>query len=212
MESNANQNVWLSRIAAIVFVIVTASPAGAQAPGDATSPSPVCNRRGRIHRMFHHSAHTLQDKFVGYPDTFVEPPLGFYVNEQFAVQVAKADTHRFTFYRSDFLPGTNLFSPAGASRFNIMSTRVPGWMGPITVEWVPDQPALAEQRRQAVLEAMQRAGRPLLADRVVIGPSPYPGAMGVDAVNNTGNLILRNQGAATVFPLTPTETAATGVH
>ena len=101
--------------------------------------------------MFHHSAHTLQDKFVGYPDTFIEPPLGYYVNEQFAVQVAKADTHRFTLYRSDFLPGTSLFSPSGASRFNIMSTRIPGWMGPITVEWTPEQPALAEQRRQALL-------------------------------------------------------------
>jgi hypothetical protein len=212
MESNANQVVWLGKIAAIVFVVVTASPSGAQVPGDSASPSPVCNRRGRIHRLFHHSAHALQDKFVGYPDTFIEPPLGFYVNEQLAVQVGKADTHRFTFYRSDFLPGTNLFSPAGASRFSIMSTRIPSWMGPITVEWVPDQPALAEERRQAVLEAMQRAGRPLLADRVVIGPSPYPGAMGVDAVNNNGNAIMRNQGAATVFPLTPTETAATGVH
>ncbi len=85
-------------------------------------------------------------------------------------------------------------------------------MGPITVEWTPEQPALAEQRRQAVLETMQKAGVPILADRVVIGPSPYPGAMGVEAVNNIGNTILRSQAAAAVFPLPPTETAATGVH
>jgi hypothetical protein len=212
MESHANRTVWLSRIAAIALAVVTASPLAAQTPLDTASPPPVCNRRGRIHRLFHHSARTLQDKFVGYPDTFIEPPLGFYVNEQLGVQVAKANTHRFTFYRSDFLPGTSVFSPAGASRFNIMSTRIPGWIGPITVEWTPDEPALAEQRRQAVLETMQKVGRPLLADRVVIGPSPYPGARGVDAVNNNGNSILRNQAAGAVFPLTPTETAATGVH
>ena len=84
------------------------------------------------------------------PNTFIEPPVGHYVNEQFAVQVAKANTHRFTLYRSDFLPGTSQFSPSGASRFNIMATRIPGWMGPIMVEWTPDQPALAEQRRAAV--------------------------------------------------------------
>src|SRR6516165_1013026 len=142
-------------ITAVVFF--TAAPASAQRVADPGAP-PVCNRRGRLHRLFHHSAHALQDKFIGYPDTFREPPLGYYVNEQLAVEVAKANTHRFTLYRSDFLPGTNLFSPSGAARFNIMSARIPGWLGPITVEWTPEQPALAEQRRQALLESMQRAG------------------------------------------------------
>ena len=210
MESKANRMVWLSGIVAVMGI--AASPAGAQTAGDPASSPPVCNRRGRIHRLFHHSAHTLEDKFVGYPSTFIEPPLGYYVNEQLAVQVAKADTHRFTLYRSDFLPGTSLFSPSGASRFNIMSTRIPGRIGPIIVEWTPDQPELAEQRRQALLVTMQNAGRPILADRVVIGPSPYPGAMGVDAANNSGNAILRNGAPAATFALTPTETAATGVH
>jgi hypothetical protein len=208
MVTTVNRVVCGAITAVVVF---TAAPARAQTAADPGAP-PVCNRRGRLHRMFHHSAHTLQDKFVGYPDTFIEPPLGYYVNEQFAVQVAKANTHRFTLYRSDFLPGTSLFSPSGASRFNIMSTRIPGWMGPITVEWTPDQPALAEQRRQALLDTMQRAGQPILADRVVIGPSPYPGAMGMEAANNFGNTIQRSQGAAPFFPLPPTETASTGVH
>ncbi len=94
--------------------------------------------------MFHHTAHTLEDKVIGYPDAFAEPPLGYYINRQLALQVAKADVHRFTLYRSDFLPGTNLFSPAGASRFNIMYARIPGWQGPLTVEWTPEQPKLAE--------------------------------------------------------------------
>jgi hypothetical protein len=197
-------------IAAIV--VLTAVPAFAQTMAEPDAPPPVCNRSGRLHRLFHHSAHTFQDKFVGYPDTFREPPLGYYVNEQFAVQAAKANTHRFTLYRSDFLPGTNLFSPSGASRFNVMATRIPGWMGPITVEWTPEQPALAEQRRQALIETMQRAGQPILADRVVIAPSPYPGAMGVEAANNYGNLIQRSQAAAPFFPLPPTETASAGVR
>ena len=131
-----------------------ASQAHAQMPEGPAPAQPVCTRRGRIHRMFHHVSHTAVDKFVGYPDTFIEPPLGYYANEQFSVQVAKANTHRFTFYRSDFLPGTCQFSPAGASRFNIMTARVPAWMGPITVEWTPDDPALAEQRRAAVVQTM----------------------------------------------------------
>jgi hypothetical protein len=190
---------------------LAASQAGAQTPDEPSAP-PVCTRRGRIHRMFHHTAHTVQDKFVGYPETFVEPPLGYFYHEQFAVQVAKADPHRFTLYRSDFLPGTSVFSPSGASRFNIMYRKMPGWMGPISVEWTPDQPALAESRRQAVLQTMQNAGQPILASRVVIAPSPYPGAMGIDAANNFTNTVARNQLASPSFALTPTETAATGVH
>ena len=83
---------------------------------------------------------------IGYPENFVEPPLGHYINEQFTVQVAKADPHRFTLYHTDFLPGTNQFSPIGASRFNIMATRIPGWLGPITIEWTPEQPELAQSR------------------------------------------------------------------
>ena len=204
----------LSRIvlAAIAVVsVAAAASASAQTVDDPGAP-PVCNRRGPLHRMFHHSAHAFQDKFVGYPSTFIEPPLGYYVNEQFTVQVAKANTHRFTFYRSDFLPGTNAFSPAGASRWNVMFARMPAWTGPITVEWTPDEPALAEQRRQAVIATLQQAGQTILADRVVIAPSPYPGAMGVEAANNFGNTVQRGQGAAPFFPLPPTETASTGVH
>jgi hypothetical protein len=162
--------------------------------------------------MFHHVAHTAEDKFIGYPNTFIEPPLGYYVTEQWGVQVAKANTHRFTLYRSDFLPGTSQFSPTGASRFNIMAGKIPGWSGPILIEWTPDAPEVAEQRRAAVLETMQKAGMPVVAQRVVIAPSPYPGAMGVEAVNHSGNVILRSSAPATTFALTPTETAATGVH
>ena len=149
---------------------------------------------------------------IGYPENFVEPPLGYYVNEQFAVQVAKADTHRFTLYHTDFLPGTSEFSPTGASRFNIMATRIPGWLGPITVEWTPEQPELALARRQAVIEVLKRQSQPILADRVVISPSPYPGAMGIEAAHNFGNTIIRSQMSAPAFTLPPTESAAMGVR
>ena len=52
------------------------SSAFGQTAGEPPVRTPVCNRRGRLHRMFHHTAHTVQDKLVGYPDNFVEPPLG----------------------------------------------------------------------------------------------------------------------------------------
>jgi hypothetical protein len=179
-------------------------------PGDPAAP--VCTRRGRLHRMFHHAAHTVQDDFIGDPDTFVEPPLGAYINRQFAVQVSKADAHRFTVYHTDFLPGTELFSPIGASRFNLMYTRLGGWAGPIIVEWTPDRPELAESRRQAILTTLAAAGTPIPADRVVIGPSPYPGAFGTEAANNFNNTITRSQFSATTLPLPPVFSSTMGIR
>ena len=196
----------------IASALALPAAAQAQVPVEYNGQAVACSRQGRLHRLFHHSAHTIEDKFIGYPENFVEPPLGAYINEQFAVQVAKADRHRFTLYRSDFLPGTNLFSPAGASRYNIMATRMPGWVGPITIEWTPEQPALAQAHRQAIVERLIKAGQPIVADRVVIAPSPYPGAMGIEATNNLNNTIVRSQQAATNFPLSPTESAASGVR
>ena len=199
---------------AAVLVGILAQATAAQPPDAATGPpgGPVCQRRGRLHRMFHHGAHTLEDTFVGYPDAFVEPPMGSYIRRQFTVQVSKADPHRFTLYHSDFLPGTDRFSPIGASRFNRMFARLPAWSGPIFVEWQPDRPALAEARRQAVLATLERAGHPVPGDRVVIGPSPYPGALGVEAAGNFGNLIGRSQAAAVSWPLSPAVSANLGVR
>jgi hypothetical protein len=197
---------------AVLLAALAPGDTRAQTPDDSADSTPVCTRTGAIHRLFHRSAHTFQDKFVGYPETFKEPPLGAYVNEQFAVQVAKADVHRFTLYRSDFLPGTIQFSPNGASRFNIMFPRIASWPGPIIVEWTPDQPGLAQSRRLAVLATLQKLGRPIVAERVAIGPSPYPGSRGVEAANNYANTIVRTQNSAQSFPLPPTESSASGVR
>ena len=40
-------------------------------------PPQAYERKGLLHRWFHHSAATLQDKMIGYPENFVEPPLGY---------------------------------------------------------------------------------------------------------------------------------------
>lgn len=211
---------WATVITSVVACEAMAqppAPPGEPAlPGDPAAPvapaTPVCTRRGRLHRMFHHTAHTLQDDFIGYPPAFVEPPLGSYINRQFAVQVSKADAHRFTVYQTDFLPGTDRFSPPGAARFNLMYGRLPAWTGPIFVEWTPDQPELAEARRRAILATLATAGTPIPADRVVIGPSPYPGAIGTEAAGHFHNMIGRSEQAVLSFPLPPTESARMGVR
>ncbi len=150
------------------------------------------------------------DTFIGRPADFVEPPLGFYLRENMNLMRAKANPHRFTLYQSDFLDGTDRLSPSGASRFNLMASRLPGWLGPITIEWSPDRPGLGEARRAAVVAALQGAGLPVIPERVLVGPSPYPGGLGADGTNYYNVMITRDQGAGASYSLTPTSSSGFG--
>ena len=119
---------------------------------------------------------------IGYPEEFYEPPMGHYVNTQFNIMKAKANPHRFTLYRTDFLANSNQFSPVGATRLNLMASRLGGWQGPIVIEWSPDEPGMGRGRgRAAVISTFERAGIPIGPERVVVGPSPYPGGLGADS-------------------------------
>ncbi len=184
-----------------------------QSPVPPTGPCPPGSGRvqeGPIHRAFHHVGRKLQDNFIGYPQEFVEPPPGFYISEHFGTMKGKANVHRFMLYRSDFLDGSDRLSPGGAARFNLMATRLGGWLGPVVVEWSPDQPGLAEARRTSIASILQGTGLPMAADRVVIGPSPYPGTLGTDAANNYNVMITRDQSAPTSYSVTPTAGAGFG--
>jgi hypothetical protein len=186
----------------------------AQAPVPSTGPAPgaTAERPGPIRHFLRHTGRVLQDNWVGYPSEFIEPPPGFYVYETLGVMRAKADPHRFTFYRSDFLDGTAQLSPVGASRFNLMATRVRSWPGPILVEWSPETPGLAESRRQAVVALLSGVGVPVIPERVVVGPSRYPGMPGTDAANNSNVLIQRDLMAPTSYSLAPLQSATFGTY
>jgi hypothetical protein len=181
--------------------------AQAPLPVQPTGPAPpiVEHHGGPIRRFFHHTGRVLQDNLIGYPEEFIEPPAGALVGENFHMMRAKADPHKFTLYHSDFLDGTSRFSPTGAARFNLMVSRLPNWLGPVIIEWSPDRPGLAESRKAAVLATLQRANFPVVPERLLIAPSPYPGALGTDAANNYEIMITRDQAAPSGYSLTPTE-------
>lgn len=190
-----------------------AAAAWAQPPVPPTGPAPATVRRaegGPFHRAKRHVGRVLQDNFIGYPQEFVEPPPGFHVSEIFGTMKGKANIHRFTLYRSDFLDGSDKLSPTGAARFNLMATRLGGWLGPVVVEWCPDLPGLAEARRATIVAILQGTNLPLGAERVVIGPSPYPGMLGTDAAQNYDVMILRDQRAPSSYSLTPAAGAGFG--
>ena len=173
-------------------------------PIPSTGPGPA----GRVpltRREIRHQA--WRDTFIGRPADFIEPPLGAYVRDNFSLMRAKADPHRFTLYRSDFLDGSERLSPTGAARFNLMAMRLPGWLGPVVVEWSPDEPGLAEARRTAVVAALQGAGLPVVPERVVVGPSVYPGGLGEDAVNYHNIMINRDRAAPAGYTVSPTSSS-----
>ncbi len=162
------------------------------------------------YRVVHGAGAALQDGMIGYPDLFYEPPLGAYVNTQFNMMRAKANPHRFTLYRTDFLKGSNQFSPVGATRLNLMASRLGGWQGPIVIEWSPDEPGMAEARRAAVLATFEKAGMPLGPDRVVVAPSPFPGALGADSGNYYNIMLNRDATAPQQYTYSPTSASGFG--
>ncbi len=180
----------------------------AQSPVQPTGPAlhPVEQGGGPIRRFFRHTGHVLQDNLIGYPEEFVVPPAGASIAENFHMMRAKADPHKFTLYHTDFLDGTDRFSPTGAARFNLMAARLPGWLGPVIIEWSPDRPGLAESRRAAVLASLERANLPVVPERLLIAPSPYPGSLGTNAASNFDVMIMRNQTAPSGYSLPPAQT------
>jgi|SRR5579864_513825 len=195
---------WASALAA---GLVSAT-ALAQEPLPPTGPVPVETARpaGPLRRAFHHIGCTLRDNLIGYPEQFVEPPLGFYVYETMGLMKARADVHDFILYRSDFVDGSDALSPSGAQRLTLMAARLPGWLGPVYVEWTPDRPGLADSRKTALVAMLQKAGLPVVSERVVVGPSPYPGLYGADANSNFQILMIRDQQAPSIFSVTPNTT------
>lgn len=166
--------------------------------------------QGPIHRMMARTCANADAKFVGYPQYFAEPPLGASLYGTLGLMRARADGHRFALYRSDFAGPTVNLTPEGARRLGLLASRLPGWAGPVVIEWTPEAPALAEARRVAILATLHGAGIPIVAERVAIGPSPYPGLLGTEAANNYDTMIIRGTEAPRAYSLPPTSTATFG--
>jgi hypothetical protein len=93
-------------------------------------------------------------------------------------------------------------------RFNLMAARLPGWLGPVIIEWSPDEPGLDQSRRQAVLATLAATGQVVVPERVVIGPPLYPGTLGTDGANYYNVMITRDLAAPSSYTLSPTSVSA----
>ena len=183
-------------------------------PSAITSPCPpgphFHRRSGLFRSTFRCAGDAIHEHFIGDPALFDVPPLGYDLYRTMGAQVAKANMHTFMLYRSDFLAHGEGLSPNGARRLSFLASELAGWSGPIVIEWTPDLPELAESRRGSVLALLQGSGVPLDPARVLVGPSPYRGALGVDASNNYDTLIYRDLAAPRAYSLTPSTPQAPG--
>ena len=194
----------------LVAAVCAQDPAPLPPTGPAPPPANVAYypRQGPIGRAMSRTKRVLTDNFIGYPQEFAEPPVGFYNNEIVSVMRMKANPHKYTLYRTDFLRGTDQLSPIGAGRFNLMAARLRTGLAPVTIEWSPDEPGMAEARRTAVLALLQQGGIPVIPERVVIGVSPYPGGMGSDSELYHPTMISRDGSAAKSYSLSPTSSGS----
>ncbi len=184
---------------------LAASPALAQVPVPPTGPvtTPHYKSKGPLHRVAARWSHKVHEHFIGDPALFVEPPLGYSVYETFGLMKAKADLHDFTLYRSDFVANTTQLSTGGAERLNRMVRRLDYWLGPILIEWTPETPTLAEERKAAVYNLMASASLPVVQERITVGPSPYHGINGDDAGLSHPIMIQRDARATALYPIPP---------
>ena len=192
----------LAPAAVLAPMPVPLPPTGPAPP--ATGPA---RRGGPIRRALRHVGWTLRDQLIGYPEEFVEPPLGAYIDESYRLMKSKADPHLFTLYQSDFLDGSTLLSVEGAARFNRMTARLPSWLGPVLIEWTPENPGLSTKRRDAVLAHLARTRMPIGPERVIIDASNFPGAFGIDASSGINSLFMRDMMAPASFPPPPRSTS-----
>jgi hypothetical protein len=205
------RNVWpLQLRSAVAGLVVTGacSVAGAQQPVVLPAPiaAPVAEppvHRGPLRRAASHVSRTFHTYVVGDPALFHEPPLGASINEITGLQACRADQHSFTLYRTDFVSGSDQLTPTGIDRFSRMVRRLDGWLGPILIEAVPDQPGLAERRRDAIVAIAQECGTPVGPDRLVVGRSSFHGIPGDAAGLNYPITIQRAARANGSYPLPP---------
>jgi hypothetical protein len=146
-------------------------------------PSPCCP----------HGTNRLQDCFLGYPEEFRSPPLGYFLHQNFRTEVANADAAFMVLYQYDFVDGGTALNVHGQDKLARIAALLPRNFAPVVIERLPCAPGLAEARRLAVLDELAHGPFPVPPERVVVGPPIAGGLNGVDAAHVYENLLIQTQ-------------------
>jgi hypothetical protein len=137
--------------------------------------------------------HNLQDCFLGYPEAFRSPPLGYFLYQNFRTEVANAEAARMVLYQYDFVDGGTTLNLHGQDKLARIAALLPRNFAPVVIERLPCAPGLAEARRLAVLDELAHGPFPVPPERVVVGAPIATGLSGVDAALVYENLLIQTQ-------------------
>lgn len=143
----------------------------------------------------------LQGRIFGYPEEYQPRPLGSALYEAGKIMTANAAEVGLVLYRYDFVEGTSELSPRGGDQLAKLAAQLAVSPFPLLVERTPEDPALAESRRFAVLARLARGPMPVTSDRVLVGVPRAHGLSGSDAQVIAGNALGRVQQYGPPIPI-----------
>jgi hypothetical protein len=143
--------------------------------------SPISTAGGPGASTWQRCKEKLQACFVGYPEEFIAPPLGYFVGLHIQAQVASGEAARMVLHDFDFIDGSDRLNLRGNDQLVKISCMLPRNFFPIIIERTPNRPGLAEARRAAVINTLAQGNFPVPPERVIVGTSIAPDLRGADA-------------------------------
>lgn len=143
----------------------------------------------------------LQGRMLGYPEEFPPKPLGESLHSFGRVMVANGVEARMTLYDYDFEPGSSQLSARGRDQLSRVAAQLAASPFPLIVERTDANPALALERREAVLNELASVSFPIDPDRVLVGAPLAFGMSGVNAQIIGANSLNRTQQYGPPTPL-----------
>jgi hypothetical protein len=195
------------------FPVVRPRPTVIEVPPGGTMPAwrpepidPVALERWHRPKFIRHKSNSwtwrrLQGKILGYPEEFEPRPLGASLYETNKIMVANAAEAGLVLHRYDFLEGSNELNTRGGDQLAKFAAQLAVSPFPLIVERTPENPALAESRRFAVLARLARGPCPVMSDRVLVGVPKAHGLSGSDAQVIAGNALGRTQQYGPPIPI-----------
>jgi hypothetical protein len=141
--------------------------------------------------------------FVGYPEEFKEPPLGYFVYLHGRTMVANGEAARMVLYDYDFLPAAAGLNHRGKYQLAKIVAMMPCNFFPLIIQETPCSPELAEARRLAVFNELAKQPFPVPPERVVVGLPIAIGLRGAEAEQINRNLMANTEARGSIGAAAP---------
>lgn len=139
----------------------------------------------------------LESRLLGYLSEFEARPVGAVIGMHFQAQVSQADYSRMMVRDYDFCIGGAELNARGKDLLIRKAACLTQGSVPFIVEYLPYAPALAEARRQVVLNFLGANGVNASPEMVVIGSPQGRPISGEEAILIHQNLLQQTQSAGT---------------